>query len=158
MAAVTDSERTHIQREKSRVMGPSTELSELQVEGDIVYGATPRSSSTAGILYDRRTHEVIFLRTALTLEQYVWAKQRGFKLHDRNDLVISAVHQHEAAIELLRIAFDARYIRSILLNLEKLPRTVALDWPQTALLVEGLRTTDAITFTVNPPLTEPTYE
>lgn len=135
-------------REASEQLGPQAALGDVSIAGDIVF-APVGTLDSVGILLDRRGGDVEILRSALSLDLYVWAKQRGFRLHAPNQLVITKVHGHDAAVAILRCAFDARYIRSALLEMDKkLP--LALDWPQSALLIEQLRTTDAFDYEVNP--------
>jgi hypothetical protein len=145
---VTEPELTRIHRAASERLGAAP--GEIAVDGDIVF-APVMLPDAVGLLLDRRGGEVEILRTALSLDLYVWAKQRGFRLHAPNQLVITKVREHDAAVALLRCAFDARYIRSALLETGAKPLPLSLDWPQSALLIEQLRITDAIDYEVNPP-------
>jgi hypothetical protein len=147
---VTEHELTRLERAASERLGPGTKLGDVGALGDIIFAPVSLFDSV-GILLDRRGGEVEILRSALSLDLYVWAKQRGFRLHAPNQLVITRVAELEAAVALLRCAFDARYIRAALLDMGKTPLSLSLDWPQSALLIEQLRTTDAIDYEVNPP-------
>jgi hypothetical protein len=146
---VTEPELVRLRGAASDRLGPAIAVDTATVEGDIVFAPLPLLDSV-GLLLDRRTGDVEVLRSALTLDLYVWAKQRGFRLHATNQLVITKIHQRDAAIELLRCAFDARFIRNALLETGTRALALSLDWPQSALLIEQLRTTDAIDYEVNP--------
>lgn len=139
-------------REASEQLGPEA-LGDVSVAGDIVFAPVARLDSV-GVLLDRRGGEVEILRSALSLDLYVWAKQRGFRLHAPNQLVVTKIHQHDASVAILRCAFDARYIRTALLETGPKRLPLEVDWPQTALLIEQmfgqLRTTDAFDYEVNP--------
>jgi hypothetical protein len=147
---VTEPELARLRELATERLGPAVMLGSVDVDGDIVFAPLDRLDAV-GLLLDRRTGDIEVLRSALTLELYVWAKQRGFRLHAANQLVIAKVRQHDAAVELLRCAFDARFIRNALLEAGTKPLSLDLDWPQSALLIEQLRTTDAIDYEVNPP-------
>jgi hypothetical protein len=145
---VTEPELARL-REASVQLGAQAALGDVSIAGDIVF-APVGTLESVGILLDRRGGEVEILRSALSLDLYVWAKQRGFHLHAPNQLVITKVHHLDAAVAILRCAFDARYIRTELVAMTMKPLALSLDWPQTALLVESLRTTDAFDYEVNP--------
>ena len=136
-------------REASEQLGPQAALGDVSIAGDIVFAPVARLDSV-GILLDRRGGDVEILRSALSLDLYVWAKQRGFRLHATNQLMVTKVHQQDTTVAILRCAFDARYIRTELLAIGTKPLPLSLDWPQTALLIEQLRTTDAFDYEVNP--------
>jgi hypothetical protein len=146
---VTEPELERLRDVANARLGPAVMLGSVDVAGDIVFVPLDRLDAV-GLLLDRRTGDVEVLRSALPLELYVWAKQRGFRLHGANQLLIAKVHQHDAAVELLRCAFDARFIRAALIDAGAKPLSLDLDWPQSALLIEQLRTTDAIDYEVNP--------
>jgi hypothetical protein len=122
---------------------------EASVDGDIVY-AQRAALESVGVLLDRRSGDVEVLGSALSLPLYVWAKQRGFKLHAANRIVIRKIRQHDEAVATLRCAFDARHIRAELVRTGTQPLRLELDWPRTALLIEALRTSDAFDYEVNP--------
>jgi len=144
---VTEPELARLRDVASERLGAM--LGDVSSVGDIVF-APVQLIDSVGVLLDRRGGDVEVLRSSLSLDLYVWAKQQGFRLHAPNQLTITKVHQHDAAVTLLRCAFDARYIRMSLLEMGRKPLVLSLDWPQTALLIEQLRTTDAIDYEVHP--------
>jgi len=152
MAALSEQELTRIKLALSEQVGAEASVAELRSEGDIVF-AVVGLPSCEGVLLDRRNGEVEILRSALSLENYAWAAQHGFHLHKPNRLVITKVRDYNGAVSVLRAAFDSRLIRGALLDLEKLPVHVDLDWPQSALVIEQLRHSDAFDYEV-PPLRE----
>jgi hypothetical protein len=144
MAAVTPSELARLTQAVSHPVGDAI------VDASLVY-APASSVDCVGVILDRATDRVHVLGSAVSLPTYVWALQRGFELHAPNTLVVGAVHQLDAALELFRHAYKPRYVRdevARLLVVARLPARIEMDWPATALLLEPLRYSDAITYEV----------
>lgn len=151
MTEVTPGEMTALERLVSERVGPGASLRNLTVLEHVVYADVDVPNVT-GVLYDRRAGQAQVAGTAMSLESYAFALNAGFYLHARNRIRITKVREAEAAVAVLRCAFDARYLRTELANAElaKRPLTLELDWPQTALIVEQLRLSDAFDYEVNP--------
>ena len=103
-----------------------------------------------GVLLDRATDCVHVLGSAVSLETYVWAHAKGFRLEAPNTLAITKVHDRDATLEVMKAAYTARYVRhEVEPFLAKLPLELELDWPASALLLEALRATQAFDYEVN---------
>jgi hypothetical protein len=80
-----------------------------------------------------------------------WARERGFRIGQPNQLVITKVRDRDATIEVFKAAYPPRYIRQeVEPFLARLPLRLELQWPDTALLLEALRATVAFDYEVNP--------
>jgi hypothetical protein len=80
-----------------------------------------------------------------------WATERGFLVGLPNVLVVTKVRDVAATIEVFKAAYPPRYVRqNIEPFLARLPLRLELPWPDTALLLDGLRASDVIDYEVNP--------
>jgi hypothetical protein len=100
-----------------------------------------------------------------------WASEHGFKLRLPNRVVITKVRDPDALREVFKAAFPPRWIRQEIDRhsappfggaarsgrarpfdpfITRLPHAVELTWPDTALLLDALRTTEAFDYEVNP--------
>ena len=80
-----------------------------------------------------------------------WARSRGFRIGQPNTLAVTKVRDPDATIEVFKAAYPPRYIRQeVEPFLTRLPLRLELQWPDTALLLDALRATDAFDYEVNP--------
>jgi hypothetical protein len=80
-----------------------------------------------------------------------WGRERGFQLGGPNRLVITKVRDAVATLEVFKAAYPPRYLRQeVEPFLARLPLTLELSWPDTALLLEALRVSDVFDYEVNP--------
>jgi hypothetical protein len=116
----------------------------------LLYAHFPQIGCT-GILLDRVRDRVHILGSAYNLETYLWAWERGFHLDADNVLVITAVRDAEATIEVLKHGLKAPYVRYDLApQFANPPVRIELDSWSSWLLLRALQTTDAFDFEVNP--------
>ena len=88
---------------------------------------------------------------ALDDEVAAWATARGFQLGAPNRLVITKVRDAVATVEVFKAAYPPRYLRQeVEPFLARLPLSLELSWPDTALLLDALRGSDVFDYEVNP--------
>lgn len=80
-----------------------------------------------------------------------WARERGFLAGQPNIIVITKVRDRDALLEVFKAAYPPRYLRQeVEPFLGRLPLRLEVQWPETALLLEALRATEAFDYEVNP--------
>lgn len=80
-----------------------------------------------------------------------WARARGFQIGVPNRIVVTKVRDAVATLEVFKAAYPPRYLRqNVEPFLTKLPLRLDLSWPDSALLLDALRTSDAFDYEVNP--------
>lgn len=88
---------------------------------------------------------------ALDEAAQAWARERGFNVGAPNTLVVTKVRDPAALLEVFKAAYPPRYVRQeVEPFLARLPLRLELSWPDTALLLDALRASDAFDYEVNP--------
>lgn len=95
---------------------------------------------------------VIGHEPAVDDELQAWARERGFVIGAPNVLVVTKVRDVAALVEVFKAAYPPRYLRqNVEPFLARLPLTLEVQWPETALMLAALRGSDAFDYQVNPP-------
>lgn len=131
--------------------GWEPELDSVTASSDLVYADFPQIGSS-GVLLQRSTGRVHLLGSGNSAEAYIWAYYRGFDVTGHNRLVITAVHDVEATIEILKRAFRAPYVRHELAPQFATP-PVAVELHEFGFycMLGELHETSAFEFEANPP-------
>lgn len=100
---------------------------------------------------EQEPDSIIGHEDAVDAETAEWARERGFNRGVPNQLVITKVRDPDATLEVFKAAYPPRYLRQeVEPFLARLPLRLELSWPDTALLLDALRASDAFDYEVNP--------
>ncbi|NVB76961.1 MAG: hypothetical protein HOV81_01080 [Kofleriaceae bacterium] len=134
----------------AKELGWEPKFDRVTANAELVYAHFPQIGCV-GVLLERATGRVHVLGSANPAEAYIWAYYRGFDISGGNRLVITAVHDIEPTIEILKLAFRAPYVRHELApRFATPPVTVELHAHGLHSMLRELRETTAFEFEANP--------
>jgi hypothetical protein len=121
---------------------------------DLLYAHFPHTGCL-GLLAERGAHRIWWLASPRSLDTYLWAYYRGFRLDESNILLIKAVRDLDTTIGVLVGGLHGTTVyREIEPALVTLPLALHLGWPACWYMLDALRAIDvpdgAFDFELNP--------
>jgi hypothetical protein len=131
-----------------------TPFDQVLANDDLLYAHFPHVGCV-GLLAERGAHRIWWLASSRSLETYLWAYYRGFRLDETNVIVITSVRDLDETIGVLVGGLRGTTVyREIEPALASLPLALHLGWPACWYMLDALRATDvpdgAFAFDLNP--------